>query len=438
MAGVDLVEAAEEYGTPLYLYDEDLIRRQCRAYRNLLSEHYPRLDIAYAGKAFLTKAMCRLLQQEDLSLDVVSEGELYLAQQSGFPMERVYFHGNNKSAAELRMAVELGVGRVVVDNLAELEQLEREAGKQRKHIGILLRVKPGVSPSTHRYIQTGQVDSKFGLGISDGQAMAAVKKGLKSQYLDLQGLHCHIGSQILDPQPFYVAAGIMVSLLIEIRRKTGAVLPDLNLGGGLGIRYTREDQLYSLSDFLQLLSRAVREPAEEAGLPLPRLILEPGRSIVGEAGVTLYTVGTVKEIPGLRRYVAVDGGMTDNLRTALYGARYEAALANKASEKADNVVTVAGKACESGDILLKDVKLPDPARGDILVVFSTGAYHFSMFSQYNRHLRPAVVFAGQGQTSLVVERQTLEDMIRPERLPGHLRYPEAGSEDGEDRRRAGS
>lgn len=420
MAGVDLVELAQQYGTPLYVYDEDLIRQSCRNYRELLGQIYPDSEIAYAGKAFLTMAMCRLLCQEGLSLDVVSGGELYLAHQAGFPMEKVYFHGNNKSPAELKMALELGVGRIVVDNAAELAQLAREAKSQNCSAAILLRVRPGVAAHTHHYIQTGQQDSKFGLGLSDGRLMAAVKEALKNPRLFLCGLHSHIGSQILDPRPFFLTAGVMVSAMQEIRRKTGVVLEELNLGGGLGIRYTREDRLYGLGGFLQLLARAVREQAAEYNFPLPKLTLEPGRSIVGEAGITLYTVGTVKILPGIRCYAAVDGGMTDNLRTALYDARYEAALANRAEEKRMQKVTVAGKACESSDIILRDIELPMPETGDILAVFSTGAYHFSMFSHYNRHLRPAVVFLSGGKSALVARRESHADLTRLERIPLHL------------------
>ncbi len=423
MAGVDLVELARQFGTPLYVYDEDLIRQNCRGYRDLLAQNYPHSEIAYAGKAFLTMAMCRLLHQEGLSLDVVSGGELFLAHQAGFPMEKIYFHGNNKSAAELKMAVELGVGRIVVDNEAELMQLAGEVKRQNRAASILLRVRPGVAAHTHHYIQTGRQDSKFGLGLSDGRLMAAVKEALKTPQLYLTGLHSHIGSQILDPQPFYLTAAVMVSAMQEIKRKTSVTLNELNLGGGLGIRYTREDQPYSLSDFLQLLSRAVIERAAEHNFPLPKLTLEPGRSIVGEAGITLYTVGTVKELPGIRLYAAVDGGMTDNLRTALYEARYEAALANRALEKPLHKITVAGKACESSDIILRDTELPLPAAGDILTVFSTGAYHFSMFSHYNRHLRPAVVFLSQGKAALVARRESHADLTRLEQIPPHLQKP---------------
>ncbi len=420
LAGVDLVNLAQQYGTPLYVYDEELMRKNCRFFKESLQKDYPKGEVIYAGKAFLTLAMCRLILQEGLSLDVVSGGELYIALKAGFPMEQVYFHGNNKSPAELAMAVEVGVGRVIVDSLPELEQLEKEAARQGKKAGILLRVKPGVSAHTHEYIQTGQEDSKFGLGISDGQAMVAVEKALQLPHITLYGLHCHIGSQIFDSQPFHLAASIMMDLMQKIRHKTGTTLKELNLGGGFGIRYTSEDQPCSFSDITQLLSGAVREKCQEHDYPLPTVMIEPGRSIVGEAGVTLYTVGVVKNLPGILRYVSVDGGMSDNLRSALYGAHYEAALANRPQESPEEVVTIAGKACESGDILIKDIALPSPRPGDTLVIFSTGAYHFSMFSHYNRHLRPAVVFLRNGQVETVVKRETYEDIIRLESIPAHL------------------
>lgn len=417
---LDLVKLAEQYGTPLYVYDEALIRKRCREYREALKRHYPQGEAIFAGKAFLTLAMCRLLMQEGLGLDVVSEGELYTAARAGFPMEQVYFHGNNKSPAELKMAVELGVGRIVVDSLMELELLGQEASRQRKTVRILLRVRPGISADTHRHIQTGQEDSKFGLGISDGQALTAAKKALKAPRLKLMGLHCHIGSQIIDLRPFQLAAEIMMDLREEIRLKTGTLLLELDLGGGLGIRYTAGDNPAGVTDLVLLLAEAIKGKAKQHCCPLPRLLLEPGRSIVGEAGVTLYTVGTIKEVPGIRRYVSVDGGMSDNLRCALYGARYEAVLANRPQEPAEELVTVAGKACESGDILIYDIKLPSPRPGDILAVLSTGAYHFSMYSQYNRHPRPAVVFVNGGQAELVVRREPLEELTRLELIPSHL------------------
>jgi len=421
IAGVDLVELAEKYGTPLYVYNEDLIRSQCRLYREELARHYPRGEIIYAGKAFLTLAMCRLLQQEGLSLDVVSGGELYTAIQAGFPMERVYFHGNNKSDAELALAVKVGVGRIVVDSFMELERLNREAERQGKQAEILLRVKPGIAAHTHHYIQTGQEDSKFGLGISDGQALEGIKLARALPNLVLRGLHCHIGSQIMTAEPFCLAAETMMDFMQSVRAATGVLLQELDLGGGLGIRYTGEDEPCGISDLLPLLARTVKEKAREHAYPYPKLMLEPGRSIVGEAGVTLYTVGTIKDIPGVRKYISVDGGMMDNLRTALYGARYEAVLANRARDPAAETVTVAGKACESGDILIRDLALPPVSPGDLLLVFSTGAYHFSMYSQYNRNPRPAVVFLRRGKAELVVRRESYQDLINLDCIPAHLR-----------------
>ncbi len=426
----DLMELAVKYGTPLYVYDEALIRRLCREYRQALEQHYPQGEPIFAGKAFLTLSMCRLLMQEQFGLDVVSAGELHTAARAGFPMEQIYFHGNNKSPGELKMAVELGVGRVVVDSLMELELLGKEASQQHKTVQIMLRVKPGISADTHHYIQTGQEDSKFGLGISDGQALAAVKKALKIPRIKLVGLHCHIGSQILDIRPFKLAAEIMMDLREEIHHKTGVLLPELDLGGGLGIRYIAGDHPTRAADLVALLGEAIGAKAKQYGSPLPRLLLEPGRSIVGEAGITLYTVGTIKDVPGIRRYVSVDGGMSDNLRPALYGARYEALLANRPREPAGELVTVAGKACESGDILICDIWLPSPRPGDILAVFSTGAYHFSMYSHYNRHPRPAVVFVNGARTELVVKRESLEDLIRQEIIPPHLEEL-SGLENGE-------
>lgn len=419
-AGVNLTGLAEKYGTPLYVYNEDFIRRRCREYRAAFATHYPAGEVIYAGKAFLTTAMGRLILQEGLALDVVSGGELYIALQAGFPPEKIYFHGNNKSEAELRAAVEAGVGRIVVDSRAELDCLEKMAARQGSTVAVLLRVKPGVTAHTHHYIQTGQEDSKFGLGISDGQALAVVRRASRSASLSLRGIHCHIGSQILDPLPFYKTAQIMVDLLQEIRRQTGLTLGELNLGGGFGIRYTGTDHPCSINDTVQLIARAVREKAAAHDFPLPKLMIEPGRSIVGEAGMTLYTVGTIKDLPGIRRYVAVDGGMTDNLRCALYGARYEAVLAGRPLAPATGPVTIAGKACESGDILIRDLSLPDPKPGDVLVVFCTGAYHYAMFSQYNWHLRPAVVFCSAGRDTLIVRRQEFSDLVALDLIPPHL------------------
>lgn len=421
LGGVDLVTLAGEYKTPLYVMDEELIRKNCAGYRDGLSALYPNSEVIYAGKAFLTTAMCRLVEEEGLSLDVASGGEIYTALKAEFPPARIYFHGSNKSPEELQMALEEGIGRIVVDSLDELELLESLAHKMGKTAAILFRVKPGIEAHTHEYIQTGQLDSKFGLGISDGQAYEAVKRALQSDSIELKGLHCHIGSQIFDITAFGLTVGVMMDFMRKIREDTGSALEELDLGGGLGIRYTTEDQPADLQYFLAMIAGTVREKALAANLPLPRLMVEPGRSIVGEAGVTLYTVGTIKNVPGVRKYVSVDGGLMDNIRPALYQARYTAMAANKAGNASSELVTLAGKACESGDILIRDIKLPPLQRGDLIAVLSTGAYHYSMANNYNRFSRPAVVFVRGGKAQLVVKRESYSDITRNDLIPRSLK-----------------
>jgi len=430
MLGWDLVEMAREYGTPLYVYNEEHMRNRCRQYLSSMQDNYPHGRVIYAGKAFLNLAMCRLVFQEGLYLDVVSGGELYTALQAGFPAGKIYFHGNNKTEDEINMALERGVGILVVDSLMELEYLIETTKAKNIDLDIMLRVKPGVTGDTHKYIQTGQVDSKFGLGIDDEQALKAVKKILDHPNLKFRGLHCHIGSQIFQARSYQLAAEVMIKFMTDIKQTTGAVVEELNLGGGLGIRHTSQDAFLPIEEFVATLAQTVRSKCEEYGLPLPVMSLEPGRSIAGEAGITLYQIGTVKEIPETRTYVSVDGGMMDNLRPALYGAIYEASLANRAREKSNSAVTIAGKACESGDILIKDAQLPYPSKGDILTVYSTGAYHFSMFSQYNRVRRPALIFIRRDGIEEVVRRESYEDMIRLETIPSHLRESEEAKEGG--------
>ncbi|MBT9135565.1 MAG: Diaminopimelate decarboxylase [Firmicutes bacterium] len=420
IGGCDTVELAEEFGTPLYIMDEELMRQNCAAYRDTLAEIYPNSQVAYAGKAFLTMAMCRLVAEEGLALDVVSGGEIYTGLAAGFPAEKMIFHGNNKSLAEIELALKSGVGRFVVDSHAELELLSELAAATGKKAAIYLRVKPGIEAHTHHFIQTGQLDSKFGLGLADGEAMRAVQAAAKMKGLELKGLHCHIGSQIFDLEPFKLAAVVMLDFCGEIYRQTGLIMEELDLGGGVGIRYLRQDKPCPLADFARLIAATVKEKCAEASLPLPKLLLEPGRSIVGEAGTTLYTVGTIKEVPGIRKYVAVDGGMMDNLRTALYDAKYEAVLANRANDPAEEIVSIAGKACESGDMLIWDILLPKLGRGDLLACLSTGAYHYSMSNNYNRFPRPAVVFVGGGRADLVVARETYDDLIKNDLLPARI------------------
>jgi diaminopimelate decarboxylase len=373
--------------------------------------------VAYAGKAFLNMAMCRLVRQEELALDVASGGEIYTALKAGFAPEKMIFHGNNKTPEEIRQALRAGLGRFVADSISELELLTSLAVEERKIASVVLRVKPGIEAHTHHYIQTGQLDSKFGLGLADGQALAAVCLALDAEYLEFCGLHCHIGSQIFELEPFRLAAAVMMDFIQEIRGKTGVIVRELNLGGGAGIRYLPEDTPFPVQRYLELITSTLQEKAAEHNLPLPLLLIEPGRSIVGEAGSTLYTAGAIKEIPGIRKIVAVDGGMTDNLRPALYGAKYTVLHAGRVDDRDLEVVTVAGKACESGDVLIRDAKLPRPARGDVLAVLSTGAYNYSMAGNYNRFPRPAVVFVLDGQAELMVARESYEDLVRNDLLP---------------------
>ncbi len=417
----DTVELARKFGTPLYVFDEAAIRDVCRSYTKIFNENYPNSQVIYASKAFMTKAICRIMEEEGLGLDVVSGGELYTAIKADFPMEQVYFHGNNKSAAELEMALQAGVGSIVVDNLYELELLNDIAGKMNKKAQIFFRVTPGIEAHTHSYIQTGQTDSKFGLGISDGRAMEAIEKALSMEGIVLKGLHCHIGSQIFDLASYKAATRVMMEFMKEIRDKHGIVLPELNMGGGLGIKYSSADVPTPVEEYGKALLETIKETSKEYGLTLPKLIVEPGRSIIGEAGTTLYTIGSIKEILGIRTYVAIDGGMGDNPRVALYQAVYEAVVANKIDCDPEDVVTICGKCCESGDVLIWDIKLPKVESGDILAVFSTGAYNYSMASNYNRLPRPAAVLVGDGEANVIIERESYEDLVKNDVIPERLK-----------------
>lgn len=419
IGGCDAVELAHEFGTPLYVMDEAAIRRRCREFLAAFRERYPRFRLAYAGKAFLCAGICPILVAEGLDLDVASGGELATALRGGFPPERILFHGSNKSPAELAEALAAGVGRIVIDNFLELERLARLAAEQREPVEVLIRCTPGIDPHTHRWIRTGQVDTKFGFDIASCAALAAIRRVLATPGLRLRGLHCHAGSQLLDTEAHAAMARIMVSLLATVRDETGTILEELNLGGGLGIRYVETDQPPPLPVFAAAIVGALREALAEARLPEPLLMLEPGRAIVGEAGTTLYTVGAIKEIPGVRIYVSVDGGLSDNPRPALYDARYSVLLANRATEPADALVTIAGKHCET-DTLFPDVRLPMPRPGDVLAVPSTGAYHYSMASNYNRYPRPGVVLVANGEAEWLVRRETYDDVCRLDVIPPRL------------------
>ncbi|GAB6935475.1 diaminopimelate decarboxylase [Calditerricola yamamurae] len=412
IGGCDTVELARIFGTPLIVYDEALIREKCRAFVEAFRKTGARFQVAYASKAFCTVAMCQLAAEEGLALDVVSDGELYTAQKAGFPPERIHFHGNNKTPEELVMALDVGIGCVVVDNFHELAMLADMARERGQRVNILLRVTPGVEAHTHAYIQTGQEDSKFGFDIGSGMAVEAVKRALSAPALALVGVHCHIGSQIFETEGFVAAISRVMAFLDAVRAETGYVAAVVNLGGGFGIRYTENDAPLPVAAYVEAIVSAVRRECGARAYPEPEIWLEPGRSIVGEAGTTLYTVGAVKVIPGLRTYVAVDGGMADNIRPALYQARYEAMLANRGWEKPTETVSIAGKTCESGDMLIWDIALPPVRPGDLLAVSCTGAYTYSMASNYNRLRRPAVVFVRDGRAKVVVRRETYDDLVR--------------------------
>ncbi|WP_050615611.1 diaminopimelate decarboxylase [Bacillus testis] len=412
IGGKDTVSLAKEYGTPLYVYDVALIRERARGFKKTFEQLGVPFQVAYASKAFSAIAMIQLAMEEGLSLDVVSAGELYTAIVAGFPKEKIHFHGNNKSRDELEMAVIEEIGCVVVDNGHELQLLEDLCAKHGKHMPILLRVAPGVEAHTHDYIVTGQEDSKFGFHIDSGQAEEAMLFGEKSEFLDVLGLHCHIGSQIFETAGFLLAADKLLSILKDWHQRHGYHAKVLNLGGGFGIRYTEEDHPLPASQYVEKIVVEVKRLSEELGLEVPEIWIEPGRSLVGDAGTTLYTVGSTKEIPGIRKYVAVDGGMCDNLRPALYNAKYEAVLANRMEDEPEETVSVAGKCCESGDMLIWDIPLPKVKSDDLLAVFCTGAYGYSMANNYNRITRPPVVFVENGLDQLVVKRETIHDIVR--------------------------
>ena len=413
VGGCDTVELARAYGTPLYVMDENAVRRNCGLYRDALWECTGGRGMAlYASKAFCCKEVCRIAAEEGMGLDVVSGGEIATARAAGFPAERVFFHGNNKTRAEIDLALEYGVGRFVADNLEELGRLQRAAQEKGTVARVLLRVKPGVEAHTHAFIKTGQIDSKFGFALSTGEAREAAERALSLPNVELMGLHCHIGSQIFEIAPFLLAAERLLGLRKEIYRETGRSLPEMNLGGGYGIRYVEGDDPIPYGKELHAVAETVARRCAEDGMETPFLYLEPGRSIVGDAGLTLYEVGSVKTIPGVRSYVAVDGGMTDNPRYALYQAAYTAVVANKAAGPADFCATLAGKCCESGDLLQENAWIQKPEEGDLLAVLCTGAYNYSMASNYNRIPRPAVVMVRDGKARVIVRRETYEDLLR--------------------------
>ncbi len=412
-AGRDTTELAKKYGTPLYLIDEDRIRDRCRIYKKAMREAFAEDALPFfAGKSLCFKGIYRIMCEEKMGIDVVSSGELYTAVSAGFPAERACFHGNNKTDADIEFAMDCGVGYFVCDNREELAGVDREAKKRGLKQKILLRITPGIDPHTFAQVATGKVDSKFGAAVETGQAMDLTREALACEGLELCGFHCHVGSQIFDKEPFADAAKIMLAFIRDVKLALGYEARILNLGGGMAVRYLTSDPEPDYAANIAYVGKVFRELCEEYDVAPPRVFMEPGRSLVADAGMTLYSAGTLKTIPGFKTYVSVDGGMADNPRYALYSSPYTVLLANRANDKEDTVCTVAGRCCESGDLIQENVSLPLPKRGDLVAVLTTGAYNYSMASNYNRLPRPALVMLAGGRDSLAVRRETFEDLVR--------------------------
>lgn len=414
IGGVSCVELAKKYSTPLYVYDENLIRSNCKEYKKYFRVKENGNKVAYAGKAFLPLYMCNIINEENLCLDVVSGGELYTAYKANFPMENILFHGNNKTIDEIKMGIELGVGRFVVDNFYELDIIEDLCKNKNITQEIYFRITPGIEAHTHDYIKTGQIDSKFGFALINGDLYEAIEKLSKYKNIKLVGLHAHIGSQIFDIEPFMDEVDIMMDLIKEIKEKFDIDLKEIDLGGGIGVYYTKEDKPNSIKDFCEAIINRVDKKCNKLGIKVPKLIIEPGRSIIANAGSTLYTIGSIKDIKDVRTYVSVDGGMTDNIRPSLYKAGYECSIVNKMKYEKVNNVTVAGKCCESGDILITHANVMEIESGDILIITSTGAYGYSMSSNYNKIPKSAVVMVRDGDDKLVCKRQSYEELLNLE------------------------
>ena len=410
IGGCNLMDLADEYGTSLYVLDEDTLRNRCRGFAREFQQRYSNVQVVYASKAYINPALARLFQEEGLGLDVVSGGELAIAQAVDFPLEHVYFHGNNKTPDELVQAVESNIGRVVIDSFHELgllDRIAREAGKVQE---VLIRVSPGVDPHTHVYTTTGILDSKFGFSIQTGHAAEAVRQTIAAENLKLMGLHFHLGSPIFELEPYGVATEVVLRFAADLREE-GLELEEFSPGGGFAIAYTRDQEPPAIGDYADTIISSLTSNCDALGLPSPRLIIEPGRSIIGPAGVAVYRIGGIKDIPGVRKYVSVDGGMGDNIRPALYQAIYEVVVANKAGQEPAETVTIAGKYCESGDLLASDIMLPEVESGDVLAIPAAGAYCPSMASNYNLNPRPPIVLVKDGQSHLIRRRESYQDMM---------------------------
>jgi len=413
IGGVDVSALAKEYGTPLYIMDEDEIRLNCREYKNALDKHYNGNGLVlYASKAFSCKHICKIANEEGLGLDVVSGGELYTALSVNFPAEKIYFHGNNKTEEELTYAVKSNVGRIVVDNKFELETLNKISLELNKISNISFRIKPGIDAHTHDFIMTGQIDSKFGVALETGEAEEIIRYADSLSNINVVGVHCHIGSQIFDIAPFMLAAEKMMNFIADIKDKYSITISELNLGGGYGIKYLTSHDPIAYSEYIEKISIVVKNISKNRGVNQPTIIMEPGRSIVAPTGITVYTVGAVKEIPNIRTYVSVDGGMADNPRHIMYQSEYEAVMVENPEGTPEKVVTIAGKCCESGDILIRDINMPNINVGDTIAVLATGAYNYSMASNYNRIPRLPVVMVSGGKPKVVIKRESYEDLIK--------------------------
>lgn len=413
IGGVSVEKIADEYGTPAYVMDEEKIRENCRVYTNAMKQYYGGNGIVlYASKALSCMYIYKIAKEEGMGVDVVSGGELYTALKAGFPADRIYFHGNNKTADELKMALNSGVGRIVVDNIFELNTLNAMAEEMGKCVDIMFRIKPGIDAHTHSFVQTGQIDSKFGVALETGEAEDIILKASAMENVNVVGVHCHIGSQIFELAPFELAAEKMMNFIADLKDNHGISISELNLGGGYGIKYTKADNPVDYDRYISAVSKVVQRVSDDRNVPLPFIVMEPGRSIVCEAGLTVYTVGAVKEIPNIRTYVSVDGGMADNPRYIMYESEYEAVRVHDPSDSDTEIVTIAGKCCESGDILVRDASLLKVKPGDKIAVLATGAYNYSMASNYNRIPRPPIVMVSGGKTKLAVKRESYDDIIK--------------------------
>lgn len=411
--GCSTVELAEKYGTPLYVYSENAILKECNEIKNCFLDKYENTRAAYATKAFSSIAMCKIMDREGFCMDVVSGGELFTAIKAGFPAEKIEFNGNNKLKEELELAVDYEIGRIIIDGLQELNLIEEICKEKNKKMNVLYRITPGVDSHTHDYITTGKKDSKFGIPLDEEVIYPAIEAAINSPYVNFKGIHFHVGSQLFDNRSHLLALETTLQLVKKTKEKFGFDITELNVGGGFGVTYT-DEQRKSYEYFLKPIMERIIEFSDEMGMERPAVVIEPGRSMVAEAGINLYKVGSIKNIKGIRKYVSIDGGMTDNIRPALYQAEYKGVIANKMDKQADEVITVCGKCCESGDILIKDGKFAEAEAGDILAIFATGAYGYSMSSNYNKNPIPGVVLVKDGKSAEMIKRQSYEDMIARE------------------------